>query len=149
MSSSFFPHIQVESVGTTARLLATGTRGSSSRGHLTPVSVLLCLCPRRLASKTHVVSGLADSEASTLSTVNADFFFFFPSATKADYSRCFRHGVKPAEKYWFLPHYTGGPPVLRENEKRIQCSVHVLHSSGVPHRWYCISFIKKCACYDT
>lgn len=52
-------------VGTAARLLATGTRGSSSRGHLTPVSVPLCLCPRRLASKTHVVSGLArqtDSE---------------------------------------------------------------------------------------
>lgn len=54
--------IQVKSVGSTARLLATGTRGSSSRGHLTPVSVLLCLCPRRLASKPTVVSGLADSE---------------------------------------------------------------------------------------
>lgn len=128
----------MESVGTRARLLATGTRGSSSRGHLTPVSVLLCLCPRRLASKP--TSCLAWQTVSTLSTVNADFF---SSAPKADYSRCFQHGVKPAEKYWFLPHYTGGPPVLRENEKRIQCSMHVLHSSGVPHRWYCISFIKN------
>lgn len=71
VSAPFF-QIQVESVATTARLLATGTRGSSSRGHLTPVSVLLCLCPRRLASKP--TSCLAWQTASTLSTVNADFF---------------------------------------------------------------------------
>lgn len=32
--------------------------------------------------------------------------------------------------------------MLRENEKRIQCSMHVLHSSGLPHRWYCIFIIK-------
>lgn len=128
----------MESVGTRARLLATGTRGSSSRGHLTPVSVLLCLCPRRLASKTHVVSGLADSEH----PFNRECRFS-PAHRKRIISRCFQHGVKPAEKYWFLPHYTGGPPVLGENEKRIQCSMHVLHSSGVPHRWYCISFIKN------
>lgn len=33
--------------------------------------------------------------------------------------------------------------MLRENEKRIQCSMHVLHSSGEPHRWYCIDFIRN------
>lgn len=64
-------------------------------------------------------------------------FFPLPSAPKADYSRCFQRVGKPAEKYWFLPHYNGVPPVLRENEKRIQCSMRALHSSGV-HRWYCI-----------
>lgn len=70
-----------------------------------------CLCPRRLASKP--TSCLAWQTVSTLSTVNTDF----SSAPKADYWRCFQHGVKAAEKYWFLPHYNGVPPVLRKNEK--------------------------------
>lgn len=33
--------------------------------------------------------------------------------------------------------------MLGENEKRIQCSMRVLHSPGVPHCGYCVSFIKK------
>lgn len=33
--------------------------------------------------------------------------------------------------------------MLRENEKGTQCSMHVLHSPGVPRRWYCIPFTRN------
>lgn len=117
--------VQLESVAAAARLLATGTRGSSSRGHHTPVSVLLCLCPRRLAGWLGLLTGwLAKPTRRVLASLTRRanpspprplppllflFFFFrlandgFCGATEADYSRCFRRGVKPAEKYWFVP----------------------------------------------
>lgn len=38
--------------------------------------------------------------------------------------------------------------MLGENEKRIQCSMHVLHSSGAPGPWYCISFTRNVFWYD-
>lgn len=152
--------VQLESVAAAARLLATGTRGSSSRGHHTPVSVPLCLCPRRLAGwlakpTRRVLASLtrrANTPPPPPPYLPYSFFFFFFSSQMTVFAaqqRRIIHDVfgvvwNPWRNIVFYPHYhNGGPPVLREKWKKkgTQCSMHVLHSSGAPRRRYCISCV--------
>lgn len=143
-----FIQIQVESVGTRARLLATGTRGSSSRGHLTPVSVLLCLCPRRLASKTHVVSGLADSEHPFSCECR-----FSPAHRKRIIHDVFSMVWNPRRNIGFYPIILEDRPCLVKMKKGYNaacmfCILREYHTAGIvfPSLKMCVIwFIKRVA----
>lgn len=109
------------------RVLLPGTSHSGIRSSL-PLGP-----PQKAGSVASPTSRLAWADGELpRSAVNG----VFSSATKADYSPCFRRGVKPAENHWlFTPLlYRRTARDSRKWKKRIQCSMHVLHYSGATHR---------------